>query len=95
MTDETPLLCARCGAELSPGSGDFYIVRIEAIADPSPPVIPLDDLLGDSRGRIDRLIEQMQGLSEQEAMDQVYRRLAIHLCGPCYRVWIENPAGSA
>jgi len=31
------LSCAKCGAELTPGKGDFYVVRIEAVADPSPP----------------------------------------------------------
>jgi hypothetical protein len=35
----------------------------------------------------------MDGVTAQEALDQVYRRLVIHLCGPCYRNWIENPTG--
>jgi len=26
-------------------------------------------------------------------MDQVYRRLVLYLCGPCYREWIEKPTG--
>jgi hypothetical protein len=30
-------------------------------------------------------------VSGQEAMDQVYRRVTVYLCGPCYRRWIENP----
>jgi len=25
-------------------------------------------------------------------MDQVYRKVIIHLCSACYRQWIENPA---
>jgi hypothetical protein len=33
---QSPLLCARCGVELTPGKGDFYVVRIEAVADPTP-----------------------------------------------------------
>ena len=37
----------------------------------------------------------MRDLSEQELIDQVYRRLTIHLCEPCYRQWIENPAGKS
>ena len=32
-------------------------------------------------------------LSEQEMMDQVYRKLTISLCTACYARWIENPAG--
>jgi hypothetical protein len=30
-------------------------------------------------------------MSERELMDQVFRRLTIHLCGTCYRQWIEDP----
>ena len=29
------------------------------------------------------------------AMDEVRRRLVLHLCGPCYRQWIEDPTGRA
>ena len=34
-----PVLCHRCGVELTPGAGNFYVVCIEAFADPSPPII--------------------------------------------------------
>jgi hypothetical protein len=91
LNDRSPLLCARCGVELRPGSGDFYVVRVEALADPTPPSFSEEDLQHDPRAEIERLIDQMQDLSEQELMDQVYRRLILHLCGPCYRQWIENP----
>ena len=45
------------------------------------------------RRQIELLLEQMKDLSEREALDQVRRRLVIHLCAACYRPWIENPAG--
>jgi hypothetical protein len=92
-TEALPCFCARCALELRPGAGNFYRVTIEAVADPMPPVISADDLAGDLRQRIERLIRQMEGLSPQEAMDQVYRRLTLYLCGPCYRQWIDNPTG--
>jgi hypothetical protein len=87
-----PLACARCGTALASGSGDFYRVTIEAVADPTPPNLPHMDP-ADIRQRIERLLAQMRGLSEQEALDQVYRRLTFDLCVPCYRQWITNPAG--
>ena len=90
-SDDTPLLCARCGVELKPGTGDFYVVRIEAMADPSPPRFSENDLKHDSRAEIERLIDQMRDLSEQELLDQVYRRLVFYFCGPCHRQWIEDP----
>ena len=89
--DDAPLFCARCHAVLTPGRGDFYVVRIEAVADPSPPAFTEADLALDHGAEIERLIEQMRDLSERELVDQVYRRLILHLCGPCYRRWIEDP----
>ena len=92
---DTNLLCHRCGATLTPGRGDFYVVRIEAFADPTPPHVTAEELASDRGEEMRRLLEQMRDLTEQELMDQVYRRLVIHLCGPCYRKWIEDPAGDA
>ena len=58
--DETPLLCARCSSELTPGTGDFYVVRIEALADPTPPAFSEEDMEHDPRAEIERLIQQMR-----------------------------------
>jgi hypothetical protein len=82
--------CLRCGRELLLGSDSCYLIKIEAMADPSPPIISTEQ---DTRLEIERLIAKMQDLSPQEAMDQVYRRLSFYLCVPCYRHWIENPTG--
>ncbi|MEW6252869.1 MAG: hypothetical protein AB1716_19705 [Planctomycetota bacterium] len=91
--NSAPLFCLRCGVELKPGRGDFYVVKIEAVADPSPPDITAEDLQRDRTAEIERLIEKLRRLSPQEALDQVYRKLTLHLCLPCYSAWIENPAG--
>jgi hypothetical protein len=93
MADESEELfqCARCLTDLRPGSGDFFRVSIEAVADPSPPDVSGAEATGDIRRRIEELLTQMQGLSEQEALDQVYRHLTLYLCGACFRGWIENP----
>ena len=94
MSDQdTPLFCDRCSRQLLPGKGDFYVVRIEAVADPSPPVFDEEDLTRDPQQEIDRLIEQTKDLSPQELLDQVYRRVTIYLCLQCYSDWIERPAG--
>ena len=91
--NELPLFCQRCGAELEPGQGEFYVVRIEALADPTPPSITVEDLQRDIAGEIERLLATMRDLSEQEAMDQVYRKMTLYLCNQCYRRWIERPVG--
>jgi hypothetical protein len=91
QVEPAPVFCDRCGMELRPGLGNFYVVKIEAVADPAPPTVPEADL--DLRQEIERLLARMRDLSAQEAMDQVYRRLILYLCGACYRQWIENPTG--
>ena len=90
---ESPLFCHRCAAQVKPGQGQFYVVRIEAFADPTPPEFTAGDLERDLLGEIDRLIRATRDLSAQEAMDQVYRRLTLCLCNSCYQRWIENPTG--
>ena len=96
MCEPDMLLCHRCGCTLTPGHGNFYVVRIEAFADPAPPDLAdaAEMSAAEISAEIDRLIDEMSGMSERDLMDQVHRRLTIHLCGPCYRAWIENPAGS-
>lgn len=90
---DVPLFCARCAMELTPGRGNFYVVRIEAVADPSPPLITEEDLQRDHREEIAQLAKEAREFSERELLDQVYRRLTLHLCGRCFTDWIENPAG--
>ncbi len=92
-SDDDCLLCHRCGAVLTPGEGSLYIVRIEAFADPTPPTVSRDEPLADITAQIDQLIEHMRDMSEQELMDQVYRRLTLFMCWPCYQKWIDAPTG--
>ena len=79
--------------QLTPGKGDFYVVNIEAYADPTPPSFAAEELAQDLRVEINQLVAGLQDISERESLDQVYRRVSITMCGSCYRSWIENPAG--
>ena len=88
-----PLFCDRCLCELRRGCGEFYEVRIEAVADPTPPELNLPTAGAPLRQAIADTVEQLNNLSAQEALDQVLRRLTITLCLSCYQRWIENPAG--
>ena len=90
----SPPICHRCARLLEPGSsgdGSFYVVRIEAFADPTPPSIGPGDALPDHEREIDRLMDELDDHSERELMDQVHRKMTITLCGPCYHTWIEDP----
>lgn len=91
---ESALFCARCATELIPGDGSYYVVKIEAVADPNGPTLASDiPSSNEIRRQIKKLIAQLEDVSAQEAMHQVHRRLTIHLCGKCYSGWIENPVG--
>lgn len=90
-----PLFCDRCSIQLEPGRGNFYVIKIEAVADPSPPIFDAPDAEKDATKEIQRLVEESSEYSAQELMDQVYRRLTIFLCLSCYSRWIENPSGDA
>jgi hypothetical protein len=91
--DLAPVSCARCFVDLQPGGGSFYRVTIEAVADPTPPAATAEDLADDLRQQIERTLAQLEDVSAQEAMDQVYRRLVLFLCVSCFRRWIEDPTG--
>ena len=67
-------------------------MHIEAMADPSPPILDEEDIKKNLLKDIGRLIEETRDLSQQELLDQVYRRVTIYLCSGCYNKWIENPA---
>lgn len=88
-----PISCHRCGAELRLGSGTAYLIRVEAMADPTPPSLDPRELGGDLNRAFREVLEELEHVSAQEAMDQVYRRLSFYLCATCYRRWIENPTG--
>ena len=69
-----PLVCERCRRTLKRGRGDFYVVRLDAVCDPSPPVFSEEDLSKDLDREIARLSAAMEDRSEQDLVDQVFRR---------------------
>jgi hypothetical protein len=72
----------------------FYVIKIEAFAQPDEPEIRPEDLARDLETELSDILRQVRDLSERELMDQVYRRLTLHLCPRCYQRWIEDPVGS-
>ncbi len=94
MNDQaTPLFCARCLRPLVAGRGEFYVVQIDAVADPTPPEFTDEDLQRDARAEIARTLKELASCSERELLDQVWRRVTLHLCHTCFGQWIEDPAG--
>jgi hypothetical protein len=86
-------ICRKCGALLTPGRGDFYVVEVEAYAENSPPVITAEDMAKDHRAEMEKIAEELAEMSPQEAMDGVHRRMTFFLCRGCFQRWIEEPVG--
>jgi hypothetical protein len=90
--DSEPFFCDHCSRSLTLGEGRFYVVRIDALADPTPPRIANKDQdIEEIRRQISALLAKLKDQSEQEVMDQVFKRLVLYLCNTCYLRWIENP----
>ena len=69
---EVHLICHRCGKSLLPGAGNWYVVRIEAFADPSPPRIEEPPTSEEIEIEIEGIISSIREMSELELMEQVY-----------------------
>ncbi len=97
MNDDNTRLCARCLSTLSEGHGEFYEVTIDAVADPTPPVLEIRSDLDPQhlRDEYQQLADSFQNTSAQEAQDQVHRHVTISLCNRCFAKWIEDPAATS
>lgn len=87
------LTCDRCREPLLVRSDVRYEVRIEVKAAYDPMEITDDDLDRDHRAEMAKLLQQLQGLSAEEAQNQVYRAFKFDLCPTCQRDYLKNPLG--
>jgi hypothetical protein len=85
------MTCDICGKGLLLVSDVRYEVRIEVKAAYDPMEITEDDLKEDIPVKIRQLIARMEGLSEEEAQNEVYRRFDFDLCRVCQRRYIKDP----
>lgn len=86
--------CDRCREPLLVRSDVRYEVKIEVKAAYDPMEITDDDLDRDHRAEMAELLRRMEGLTEQEAQNQVYRAFRFDLCPRCQREFIKNPLGT-
>jgi ribosomal protein L40E len=87
-------ICDRCGAKLPDPPGVRYEVRIEVKAAYDPLALTAEDVGRDYGAEIEALLRQLDGLSAEEAQDQVYRLLEYDLCVACQRRYLRNPLGA-
>lgn len=83
-------ICDRCGRPMEKGAVR-YIAKIQVFAASDTLEISLDDLLGDPASRMERLLEQCAGLTEEELMRDVFVEMQFDLCRRCQRAYLANP----
>jgi hypothetical protein len=86
------LTCDRCGNGLLLDAPVRYEVRIEVKSAYDPLEITSEDL-ADASKKLREAVEAVRGLTEQEAMDEVYREFRFDLCRTCQKQFIQAPLG--
>ena len=83
-------ICDRCGRAIIKGEVR-YIAKVQVFAAGDVLEISADDLLEDPTAKIERLLEQCAGLSEEELMRDVFVEMQFDLCRRCQRAYLANP----
>ena len=83
--------CDLCGRELQPKTEVRYEVRIEVKAAYDPLEITEEDLAQNFRTEIAKVLRQLEGISEEEAQNEVYRQFDFDLCVACQRKYVRRP----
>ncbi len=86
----TPRLCDRCGQPIPPDRLR-YIAKIQVYAAYDPLEITFDDLTRDHRHEINTLLEQCEGVSEEELMRGVFVEFKYNLCAACQKAYLARP----
>ena len=87
-------ICDRCGHPIEQGQLR-YIAKIQVFAAADPVEITLEDLLRDTRREMDRLLQQCEGLTEEELLRDVYVKFEYDLCRACQKAYVNNPLSAA
>lgn len=74
--------CFNCARDISEGEVSF-LIRIELLADPTPPEIKDGDLDKDLRSEMEALVEAMKDMDPVEAEDEIFERYEYVLCKRC------------
>ncbi len=83
--------CDICGQVLLGRSDIRYEVRIEVKAAFDPLEMRDEDLGRDIRGEIAKVLQQLEGISEEEAQNEVYRQFEFDLCAACQKKYLKDP----
>lgn len=86
------LTCDRCGNGLLLDAPVRYEVRIEVKSAYDPLELTAEDL-ANAAANLKEAVEQVRHLSEEEAMDEVYKEFRFDLCRGCQKAFLKAPLG--
>jgi hypothetical protein len=87
--------CDLCGQSLLGKNQVRYELRIEVKAAYGPLEITEEDLAKDLSLEIAKMLQQLEGMSEEEAQNEVYREFEFDLCAACQRRYVKEPLPKA
>jgi hypothetical protein len=71
-----------------------YVVRMDVFADPSVPPLNAEELKNaDFDETLEKLMDEMKGMTADDLQDGVHRRFEFRLCPACHRRFLANPMG--
>jgi ribosomal protein L40E len=92
MTAHTRVICDRCGRAVPRHA--HYRVRIEVVADPSPPELTQEDLdETDFDWTMAQLLDEMKHATADELEDAVARSFEFRICRSCQLRLLRDPLG--
>lgn len=84
-------LCDRCLKEVSEGTGSFYEVRAQIVADPTPPTLDPKLETSEILRRYQETLAELEHTHPGDALDGVVRSRVWTLCNPCLEIWLDDP----
>jgi hypothetical protein len=86
------VICDLCDRALPKHAS--YVVRMDVFADPAMPPLDTDKLEETDFGAtLDKLLDEMKGMTADDLQDSVHRRFEYRLCAACHRRFLANPLG--
>jgi hypothetical protein len=86
--------CDRCGQPIAQGALRF-VVRLQVFAAADTLEVTAAELLDHPQERIEELLRQCEGLTEEQLMEDVYVEREYDLCPACKRRFMEHPLGGS
>ncbi len=87
-------ICDRCGKAIQKNELR-YVAKIQVYAAYDPLEITFSDLMRDHTGEINQLLQQCEGLTEEELMRDVHVQFQFDLCRACQKAYVAAPLPGA